>query len=270
MQFDMFLSALYNDCKMEVRNYGLLSLFLQQVQEGTKNMRIAVIDDEKDVRESLSAYIRQFAEESEVKFEVSTFPSGDALLESYQQVWDILMFDIDMPGINGMETAKLIREKDRNVTILFITNVAQYAIEGYGVDAVDYILKPINYYEFSMKFHRAVAKAAHNRERAIMLDTVEGTRRIRINDIIYMEVLGHYIYFHTAAREFKARGNMKEWEERLKHYGFSRVHKSYMVNLSKIDNIQGKEISVSGSSIPVSRNCRDTFMQDYMKFYRGE
>lgn len=233
-------------------------------------MRVAVIDDEKDVRESLAGYIRQFGEESEMNFEVSTFPSGDALLETYRQVWDILMFDIDMPGTNGMETAKLIRQKDKNVTILFITNVAQYAIEGYGVDAVDYILKPINYYEFSMKFHRAVAKSAHNRERALMIDTVEGTRRIRINDIVYMEVLGHYIYFHTETREFKSRGNMKEWEEKLKHYGFSRVHKSYLVNLARVDNIQGKEISLSGHTVPVSRNYRDPFMQDYMKFYRGE
>ena len=235
-----------------------------------REMRIAVIDDEKEVRDSLSAYIERFAEEADLKMEVSTFPSGDALLAEYQQVWDILMFDIDMPGTNGMETAKKVREKDRNVTILFITNVAQYAIDGYGIDAVDYILKPVNYYEFSMKFHRAVAKSAHSRERAIMVDTVEGTRRIRLNDIDYIEVLAHYIYVHTGSREFKARGNMKEWEEELKRFGFSRVHKSYLVNLSKVENIHGKELTVDGHEVPVSRNYRDSFMQDYMKFYRGE
>ena len=233
-------------------------------------MRVAVIDDEKDVRDNLAGYIRKFSGESGVKLEVSTFPSGDALLENYQQVWDILMFDIDMPGTNGMETAKQIRAQDKNVTILFITNVAQYAIDGYGVDAVDYILKPINYYEFSMKFHRAVAKAAHGRERAIMVDTVEGTRRIRVNEIEYAEVLAHYIYIHTQDREFKARGNMKEWEEELRTFGFSRVHKSYLVNMAKVDGIQGKELTVDGHTIPISRNYRDSFMQDYMKFYRGE
>lgn len=235
-----------------------------------KYMRVAVIDDEREVRENLAEYIRQFAEESDVKMDVSTFPSGDALLADYQQVWDILMFDIDMPGTNGMETAKQIREKDKNVTILFITNVAQYAIDGYGIDAVDYILKPINYYEFSMKFHRAVAKSAHSRERAIMVDTVEGTRRIRVNEISYIEVLAHYIYVHIPGREFKARGNMKEWEEELKPFGFSRVHKSYLVNMAKVENIQGKELTVDSHTIPISRNYRDSFMQDYMKFYRGE
>lgn len=233
-------------------------------------MRIAVIDDEKEIRETLCGYIDQFSEESGVKIETAAFPSGDALLEDYQQVWDILMFDIDMPGTNGMETAKQIRRKDPNVVILFITNVAQYAIEGYGVDAVDYILKPISYYEFSMKFHRAVAKAAHASERAVMVDTVEGTRRIRINEILYIEVMAHYIYVHTQNRSFKVRGNMKEWEEELKPFGFCRIHKSYLVNLGKIESIQGKELTVGGHSIQVSRNYRDSFMQEYMKFYRGE
>lgn len=233
-------------------------------------MRIAVIDDEKEIRETLCGYIDQFSEESGVKIETAAFPSGDALLEDYQQVWDILMFDIDMPGTNGMETAKQIRRKDPNVVILFITNVAQYAIEGYGVDAVDYILKPISYYEFSMKFHRAVAKAAHAGERAVMVDTVEGTRRIRINEILYIEVMAHYIYVHTQNRSFKVRGNMKEWEEELKPFGFCRIHKSYLVNLGKIESIQGKELTVGGHSIQVSRNYRDSFMQEYMKFYRGE
>lgn len=233
-------------------------------------MRIAVIDDEKEIRETLCGYIDQFSEESGAKIETAAFQSGDALLEDYQQVWDILMFDIDMPGTNGMETAKQVRRKDPNVVILFITNVAQYAIEGYGVDAVDYILKPISYYEFAMKFHRAVAKAAYAGERAVMVDTVEGTRRIRINEILYIEVMAHYIYVHTQNRSFKVRGNMKEWEEELKPFGFCRIHKSYLVNLGKIESIQGKELKVGGHSIQVSRNYRDSFMQEYMKFYRGE
>ena len=103
-----------------------------------------------------------------------------------------------------------------------------------------------------------------------MVDTVEGTRRIRVNEIEYAEVLAHYIYIHTQDREFKARGNMKEWEEELKPFGFSRVHKSYLVNMAKVDGIQGKELTVGSHTVPLSRNYRDSFMQDYMKYYRGE
>lgn len=233
-------------------------------------MWTAVIDDDKEVRDSMVEYVQRFAEESGVNLVVSTFPSGDALLSDYQMVWDILIFDIEMPGTNGMETAKQIRKIDKNVTILFLTNVAQYAIDGYSIDAADYILKPLNYYEFSMKFHRIVAKSAHSKERAIILDTVEGTCRIRVNEIEYVEVFAHYIYVHTQKRQYKARGNMKEWEEELKHFGFSRVQKSYLVNMAKVENIQGKELTVGAHTVPISRNYRDSFMQDYMKYYRGE
>lgn len=233
-------------------------------------MKVAVIDDEKEVRQMLCEYVGLFSEDADVKIETVSFPSGNELLKNYRQVWDILIFDIDMPGISGMETARQIRAKDSNVVILFITNVAQYAIEGYGVDAVDYILKPINYYEFSMKFHRAVAKASRAGERAMMIDTVEGTRRVRIGEILYIEVMAHYIYVHTVKRDFKVRGNMRDWEKELNAFGFCRIHKSYLVNLQKIESIQGKELTVCGYSIPISRNYRDYFMQEYMKFYKGE
>lgn len=232
-------------------------------------MRVAVVDDEQEVRSNLVEYLNCFSKESGVKIETSSFSSGDELLKSYQQIWDILIFDIDMPGTNGMETAKQIRRKDKNVTILFITNIAQYAIEGYEVDAVDYILKPINYYEFSMKFYRAVSKSAYNRERMILVESVEGTRRIRVKEIVYVEVLAHYIFIHTEKRQFKARGNMKSWEEQLKSFGFSRIHKSYLVNMAKVETISGKVLVANGKTIPISRNYRDSFMQDYMKYYGG-
>ena len=80
--------------------------------------------------------------------------------ENYKMIFDIIIFDIDMPGINGIDTARKLREMDSNVTIIFVTNIAQYAINGYEVDAVDYILKPVSYYDFSMKFHRTGGKGS--------------------------------------------------------------------------------------------------------------
>lgn len=233
-------------------------------------MKIAVIDDEEQMQDILKEYISRFTQETGIKMEVVTFSSGESLLKNYQKIWDILMFDIDMPGINGMDTARKVRKMDEYVTVLFVTNMAQYAIEGYGINAVDYILKPVSYYEFSMKFHRAVAKAARGKEYAVMLETPEGMRRIRVNDIHYVEVMAHYIYVHTKGRDFKVRGNMREWEEELKSYGFSRVHKSYLVNLAAVESIRGKDLTVGGQTVQLSRSYRDEFMQDYMKFYRGE
>jgi len=171
-------------------------------------MRIAIVDDERAERERLQQYVARFEEESGVAMENVSFPSGDAFLEHYQKVYDIIIFDIDMPGTNGIDTARKLRETDSEVTIIFVTNIAQYAINGYEVDAVDYIIKPIGYYDFSMKFHRTVAKASQKRNHVIQVDTTEGLRRLRTDTIVYVEVLSHYLYIHTTAAQYRCRGSM--------------------------------------------------------------
>ena len=103
-------------------------------------MRIAIVDDEQAMREQLTKYIGQYAGEKRLALDTCLFPSGDVLLKSQDRDFDIIVFDIDMPGTNGLDTARKIRETDENVVILFVTNIAQYAINGYEVDAVDYML----------------------------------------------------------------------------------------------------------------------------------
>ena len=233
-------------------------------------MNIAIVDDELEVRDTLVEYVSRFAKGTGVKMDTITFCSGDELLAEYKHIYDIIIFDIDMPGTNGIDSAKKIREMDKNVTIIFITNVAQYAINGYEVDAVDYIIKPVNYNEFSMKFYRTVAKAAQKSDNVILVDTIEGHRKIRVSSIYYVEVQAHYIYIHTDKRNYKARGNMREWEELLRPYNFIRVYKSYLVNMNYIEEIQGNDIIIAGNSVPLGRGYKTSFMQAYMKYFRGD
>ncbi len=232
-------------------------------------MRIAIIDDEDEIRVLMKEYINRFQEESGITMDVTVFESGVALLDNYTKTFDILIFDVDMPGISGIETAKKIREQDQNVTIIFITNMAQYAINGYEVDAVDYIIKPISYYDFSMKFHRTVAKAAQRGDRVIMIDTVEGYRRLKVSNITFIEIISHYLYFHTEKSVYKVRGSMKEWEGELKSYSFVRTHKSYLVNMKFIEEVKTRDIVVSGEVIPLGRGYKEQLFQEYMKYIRG-
>ncbi len=233
-------------------------------------MKIAIVDDEKEVRNTLEEYIRRFSRESSVKMETAAFSSGDSLMEHYKMIYDIIIFDIDMPGTNGMDTARKLRELDSRVTIIFITNVAQYAINGYEVGAVDYIIKPISYYDFSMKFHRTVAKAAQQKEHTIMIDTMEGLRRLKVSSVIYVDVLSHYLHFHTGKNVYTARGSMKDLENELSMYDFVRVHKSYLVNMKYVDEIQPKEILAADERIPLGRGYKESVMQAYMRYVRGE
>lgn len=232
-------------------------------------MRIAIVDDEQFERDTLQENINKFSAETGAAIEVVCFCSGDELLENYRFIYDIILFDIEMPGTNGMDVAKKIRQIDRKVTILFVTNMAQYAINGYEVEAVDYMLKPITYFDFSMKMKKAIRKVAQKIDNIISVDTVEGLRNFRVLDIIYVEVISHYLIYHTASGNYKARATMKAQEAVLISYNFFRAHKSYLVNLNYINEIRTKEIVVGATALPLGRAYKDSLLQEYMRFIKG-
>lgn len=232
-------------------------------------MRVAIVDDEQEVRNTLAEYIKRFSEEAGIEIETVSFVSGDSFLEGYMKIYDIVIFDVDMPGTNGINTARKLRETDQNVTIIFVTNIAQYAINGYEVDAVDYIIKPIGYYDFSMKFHRTVAKAAQKKEHILKIETTEGVRRIRMAAIVYVEVQAHYLFYHTMKNIYKVRGNMQDAERELSKNSFVRTHRSFVVNLSYVEKIKSNEIVAAGSTLPVGRAYKEQVKQKYMMYVRG-
>ena len=229
-------------------------------------MRVAVVDDEPAMREQLNSYICQYSAEKKLHLEATLFASGDALLEHYSRQFDIIIFDIDMPGTNGLDTARKIRETDREVVILFITNIAQYAINGYEVEAVDYIIKPIGYYDFAMKFQKAVRWAEKNRGSQLYVDTLQGPVALNTDAVLYVEVMAHYLSYHTPEGEYKVRGSMKEHEEALRTYHFARCHKSYLINLKHLKRITPSEVIVEEYSIPLGRAFKDALMADYMEY----
>lgn len=232
-------------------------------------MKIGIVDDELEMRTQLEAYVRRYGEEAGLRLQTACFLSGDALLASAEEGFDILIFDVDMPGRSGLETAREIRARDERVTILFVTNMAQYAINGYEVEAVDYVIKPIGYYDFSMKLRRAIKRARQNRPMVLVVDTLGGPVRLEVSDILYVEVMGHYLSYETKTGSFRVRGSMKEHEPELKKHGFARSHKSYVVNLANTENIQAGELTVCGRSVPLGRAYKDSFLAAYMQYLRG-
>ena len=229
-------------------------------------MRVAVVDDEEAMRTQLDAYILQYAKEKQLHLEATLFASGDTLLENYSHQFDIIIFDIDMPGTNGLDTARKIRETDREVVILFITNIAQYAINGYEVEAVDYIIKPVGYFDFAMKFQKAVRWAEKNHGSQLYVDTLQGPIALNTDNVLYVEVMAHYLSYHMPEREYKVRGSMKEHEEALRPYHFARCHKSYLINLKHLKRMASSEVIVDDYSIPLGRAYKDALMADFMEY----
>lgn len=136
--------------------------------------RIAVVDDQPDMRQQLCSMIDQYSRENNCMLEVTAFSDGAQIITNYCKGFDIIFLDIEMPELGGMDAAERIRTVDPDVVLVFVTNMAQYAIRGYEVDALDFVLKPVNYYQFSTKLARALQRVQRRKGGQIALQTAGG------------------------------------------------------------------------------------------------
>lgn len=139
-------------------------------------LRVAIVEDEAECREVLRDMISRYAEEQQKQIRVQEFSDGSELVDNYKPDYDILLLDIEMPHLDGMKAAEKIRETDQDVVIVFITNMAQYAIKGYEVNALDFIIKPVNYSTFSMRFTRAIGRVKNREGRRVCLYLLDGPK----------------------------------------------------------------------------------------------
>lgn len=232
-------------------------------------MRAAIVDDDSNMRATLHTYLDRYAAETQTPISAEEFDCGDAFLEKYRPEYDVLFFDVDMPGTDGLETARRLRCVDEQVNIIFVTNMAQYAICGYEVEALDYILKPLSYYDFALKLQKAMRRSMRRTSHALSVDTPEGICRVQTRDICYIEVLGHYLIYHTEDREIRARGRMEEVAQALEPYGFVRIHKSYLINLHYLQVLKPTMVTLPTASLPVGRAYKSLLMQAYLKYQGG-
>ena len=126
-------------------------------------IRVAIVEDEAAVRDQLMGYVQRYMRQYDAQIEVTMFTDGVEILEEYRPVYDIIFLDVEMQHLDGMETASRIRALDSDVLLIFITNMAQYAIKGYAVGALDYVLKPVPYFAFSQQLQKAAGQLARGR-----------------------------------------------------------------------------------------------------------
>ena len=191
-------------------------------------------------------------------------------MDDAQKYYDIIFFDIEMTLLNGMDAAKVIRERDANVVMVFITNMAQYAIEGYEVGALDFVLKPIDYYGFSFRLARAlgrVQKKQGNLEFAI--NTPGGIKKLNSNDIYYIEIENRFLVYHTAEGDFSQRGTLQSAEEMFQNYHFVKCNHWYLVNLKYVTEIEENIVHVAGSRLEISRRNRAHFLKEVTEYIGG-
>lgn len=232
-------------------------------------MRIALVDDQKNDILHLKACLEKFEREQGLDFEVVCFSDSESFFQSYEHNFDFIIFDIDMPGMNGMDAAKKLRKMDSNVAIMFVTNMPQYAIDGYSVEAVDYILKPISYSEIALKMQKALRFIKRNTDYHVNINSVDGFVSMCASDIYYLESNLHYVTYHTSQGEIRSRVTLNELEPLLSPYHFARCSVSYLVNLKHIKSMNGDMLILPDASVKISRGKKKSFLCQFTKYIGG-
>lgn len=233
-------------------------------------MQIAICDDEKEIRDMFAEKIRRIYP----KAELQQYQSGDELL-SADQMPDILLLDIRMPGRDGMETARELREKNREIVIIFISALEDFVFQAFDVGAFHYLVKPFDDQKFKEVLCRALEQI-RDRERT---ETTDGRRKkprlvitaggkhiaVRLEDIVYAEVFDRKVVIHTMDADIEYYGKMKELEKQAGD-DFYRPHRAYLVNFSYIVKYDGSNIYLKrGQALMAKQNYRE-FVQRYLRY----
>lgn len=229
-------------------------------------LKIAVVDDEESDVDKIIELIRQYGKDNSKNFEINIYHDGMDIV-SLSEFPDIIFMDIEMKNLDGMKAAKKIRERDELCVILFVTRFAQYAVEGYGVRALDFMVKPFTSEAFFYKFRRAVEVAEKNIQKAVVVSSNGGKHRLLISDIVYIEVVNHKILYHLADGILEVWSSLKSVREKLEPCGFALCNACYLVNLRKVQSFDGGFVVVGGEKLKMSRQKKESFLSLLAQYF---
>lgn len=231
---------------------------------------IAVCDDSKNMVGNMKKIMEEYREATGVELRVFTFYSGEELLAEYNCKFDILFLDIKMPGINGIQVAEKIRQKDQKVIIIFLTSLVQHALDGYKVNAANYLLKPITKNRLKIELDRWTSKLGQSEESYITVHNDNGNYKILLKSISYIETYNRNLIIHTDQGNIICYWKLREMEDKIGQYGFVRNHSSFIVNLLYVSNIEKMEIKLTtGERIPIGKSKKKEFMTQLASYWGG-
>lgn len=220
-------------------------------RENMKKIKIAIVEDEELASQSLKDCLSRFSKENVIDFDITEYREGLSFLDEHVD-FDLIFMDIEMPHMNGIEVAKKLRSLDENVSLIFVTNMAQYAIQGYSVDAIDYVLKPIKYARLASLMKKTLRIIGQVQEQAIVLKTTGGMTKIYLSSIQYIEIKDHLLIYHTDQGEIEVWGTIKGAEESLPTDSFCRCSHSVIVHFKYIVSTDKDTIYMTDKKIPIS------------------
>ena len=231
---------------------------------------VVIVEDSEAEAKVLLDHIAQYDAERKIGLHVTRFTSAEEFLEKRDHC-DLIFMDIDLPEMNGMAAARRLRADDPHTPIIFATNLAQYAIRGYEVDALDFIVKPISYYSFVMRMDRAVRAMRRNGSSNLTVTASNGISIVPIESIVYVEIKGHYLNHHLVGGEvLTERGSISKMEETLAPHAFVRISQGHLVNMAHITRMGPEELVVAGGeTLYFSRPRRGKARETITKYLTG-
>lgn len=231
-----------------------------------ETFNVCVVEDDLKYMNQLEEFLTKFGETNGVAFRLDKFSDGLDFLNAYRPVYDLILMDIRLPSIDGIDTAKRLREMDRKVGIIFVTTMLKYAIHGYEVQAFDYIVKPLNYFDFCARIKNYLDRYENNRDAEILLSYGGKVRRVGVNEVCYVEVVGHNICYHIVGDSMMVHGSLTNAEQILPTEYFVRCNSGFLVNLNFVQAVEKDFVQVAGHRLPISRPRRKDFLAAVTKF----
>lgn len=225
-------------------------------------INVCIVEDEAEQAALLKNYINRYGSAHNEQFSITYLPDGMDLVDDFEGQFDIILLDIQMKHLDGMVAAEKIRQVDSEVIIIFITSTVQYAVQGYAVDALGYVLKPVPYTQFEQLFIKATQRVKAKQKRIYIKVSVDDKQlKLDCESIHYIESQRNNVILHCNDEDYVTAGPLKRFEEMLSEHGFSKCHNAYVVNLSFVEAVKKEEVLLtSGESLPISRARKKEFM----------
>ena len=238
-------------------------------------LHVAICDDDKVLLENLNREVELWAREEQTVCSVELYASADAFLFAWEEKKDIevLLLDIEMPGMDGMELARRLRQKGERLGLIFVTGNPDFALEGYDLEAVSYLVKPVKRERLRAALNRAAGQAG--RKEAILVAIAAGeVEKVYVSDICLLESSDHETILRLRdGRRIACKETIRQLEQELeeKSDAFFRLHRSYMINLGYVERMTKRDVEMEdGTLVPVARGKREELNQTYMRYFRNK
>lgn len=233
--------------------------------------KIAICEDDKQQQHFVESLIKDNKKLKDL--EISLFDSGEELVEAYKsgQTFSIILLDMQMKELSGIETGALLRKYDKKAIIIIITSILEYAMDGYSIDAFEFILKPIDQEKFDRVLEKAFRKIRDNMNKVYVFQVKDRVTIVKLMDIIYFESIGKKVDVHRLDGVVSSNESISTIEKNLVRNGFIRISRFYLLNMHYIKEIQVDNILLKdGKMLKYSEKLQKTIKEGYMNFMLGE